>query len=163
VAVLNEFEQRMVASIAEHGWYAMHVLADGDFPGFTYSIGFWESANAPEFLIYGLPKKLMHSMLWEMFRQLKAGRRVRDGEPISDLIEGFDCIMRPIHVSHIREHIGSALWYQRHRLGNDRGLQAWQIFWPGKEQKLFPWEAGCNEDVRGWQPLLYLPKEQGVG
>ena len=72
--MLNAIEQRIVAGIAEHGWYGIHVHEDGDFPGFSYSIGFWESVGAPEFLIYGLPKGLMHSMLWEMFRQFKAGR-----------------------------------------------------------------------------------------
>jgi hypothetical protein len=158
MTMLNAIEQRIVAGIAEHGWYGIHVHEDGDFPGFSYSIGFWESVGAPEFLIYGLPKGLMHSMLWEMFRQFKAGRPLTDGGRISDLIEGFDCVIRPIHESRIREHLVSALWYQRHKLGDDSGLKGWQVFWPGKEQRLFPWEAGCSEDVRAWQPLLYTPK-----
>jgi Domain of unknown function (DUF4262) len=159
---LNAIEEGIVAGVAKHGWYGMHVLADQDFPGFTYSIGFWESVGSPDFLIYGLSKNLMHSMLWEMFRQLKGGRRVEDGARVSDLIEGFDCIVRPIHESRLREHLGSALWYRRHKLGDDSGLQGWQIFWPGREQGLFPWERGCSEDVRGWQPLLYLPDANGL-
>lgn len=152
----------MVDGIAEHGWYSMHVLAERDFPGFTYSIGFWESIGTPEFLIYGLPKQLMHSMLWELFHQLKAGRPIEDGARISDLIEDCDCIIRPIHESHIREHLGSALWYQRLKLGDDGALRGWQVFWPGKQQRLFPWEAGCIADVRQCQPLLYLPYEKGI-
>lgn len=162
MAVLTDLEQKMVEGIAEHGWFSTHVLEEGDFPGFTYSVGFWESVGAPEFLIYGLPKGLMHSMLWELFRQLKAGRSVEDGARVSELLEGFDCIMRPIHESHVREHLGSALWYQRHKLGTDSGLTGWQIFWPGKEQGLFPWEPGCADIVRSWQPLLYLPDENGL-
>jgi len=159
---LNDFEQRMVDSIDQHGWFGLHVMAGGDLPGFSYSVGFWESVGAPEFLIYGLPKDLTHAMLWEMFRQFKAGLAIADGERVSGLLEGFDCIIRPVHPSHFDEHVGSARWYRRHRLGDDAGLQVFQIFWPGKQQGLFPWEPGCDPAVRDCQPQLYLPDEAGL-
>ncbi|MEQ1784283.1 MAG: DUF4262 domain-containing protein [Hyphomonadaceae bacterium] len=162
MTVLNAIEQQMVDGVAEHGWFGMHVMAEGDFPGVSYSIGFWESIGAPEFLIYALPRKLTHSMLGELFRQLKAGRTLTDGGRISDLLEGFDCIVRPMHVSHFPEHVGSALWYRRHKVGNADGLNVWQVFWPGSQQGLFPWEPGCAQEVREDQPLLYLPKETGL-
>ena len=152
----------MVDGIAEHGWYGMHVMAEGDFPGFSYSIGFWESIAAPEFLIYGLSRELTHSMLWEIFRQLKAGRTLTDGGRISGLLEGFDCIARPVHMSHFDEHVSSALWYRRRKLGSSGGLEVWQMFWPGTRQGLFPWEPGCATQVIDHQPLLYLPKETGL-
>lgn len=159
---LSKLEQDMVDGIAEHGFFSMHVLAEADFPGFTYSIGFWESVSAPEFLIYGLPRSLMHNMLWELYRQIKGGLRIEDGARVGDMLEGFDCIIRPIHPSHLRKHVGSALWYRRLKQGDDKELRAWQVFWPGTQQGLFPWEAGCVEEVRQLQPLLYLPDETGL-
>lgn len=159
---LDKLDQDMVDAIAEHGWFGVHVLEEEGLPGFSYSIGFWESVGAPDFLIYGLPKDLTHSMMWELFRQLKAGLAVEDGARVSNLLEGCDCIIRPIHESHFREHLGSAIWYRHFKLGHRDGLRAWQVFWPGRQQGLFPWEPGCDATVRVLQPPLYLPDEKGI-
>lgn len=41
-------------------------------------------------------------------------------------------------------------------------LQAYQVFWPGAVQGLFPWESECVDEVRELQPLLYLPRVTGL-
>lgn len=153
---LKPYFQKMVDSIAEHGWYAISVLADDKGPGFTYSVGFWEALNAPDVIIFGLPSKLMHNMLWEVFRQVRDGRAMTDGARWSGLIEGFDCISRPVHNSQIPNHMLSSSWYKEYRTGSE-DIDAYQMFWPGKNDGLFPWEPGCAEIVRDSQPALYLP------
>jgi hypothetical protein len=152
---------RLLDDVAEHGFHALHIFAEGDEPAFSYSIGFWETLNAPEVIIFGLRRELMHSMLWEMFRQVRAGKVLADGDKWSDLIEGFDCVSRPVHPDWISEYFGYGLWHHRYREG--RGdLKAFQIFWPGARQGLFPWDAGCDQFVRDQQPSLYLPRIVGI-
>ena len=162
--MLTEFQQNIVDGVIEHGWYTVGVFADQDGPSFNYTIGFCETLGAPEFVICGLPNKLMHSMLWEAFRKIKSGAmQVKDLARWSDLIEGFDCISRPVHASHIGpNYFASSLWYRKHRSGVPVPLSGFQLFWPSSTTGLFPWEAGCSEEVRKLQPQLYLPKATGL-
>ena len=99
----------------------------------------------------------MHSMLWELFRQLKAGKPIADGTRWSGLIEGFDCISRVVDPTNIkRDYLNSAMWFWEHSKG--AGLvPVYQIIWPGAGDGLFPWEEGCADLVREYQPPLYLP------
>lgn len=160
--MLDAADQELVDNVQEHGFHSMGVHADTEVPGFRYSIGFWETLGSPEVIIFGLDLKLMHNMLWEMFRQIKSGARLADGARWSELIEGFDCISRPVHPSQMREHFGYALWYRRYRKQNVQDLQAYQLFWPGRQQGLYPWDPDCVQEVRDHQPTLYLPREIGL-
>lgn len=155
---LSAADQKVLDNIDEHGWSCMHVgEGRSGEPNFSYSIGWWAAAQAPECIVFGLPKNLQHSVLWEVYRQVSAGLKLADGLRVRDLIEGFDCVVRPVHETQMPEYLGFAGWYRHRQLGSAEGLKAFQIFWPGKQQRLFPWEQDCNEDVRRWQPLLYLP------
>jgi hypothetical protein len=49
------------------------------------------------------------------------------------------------------------LWYYRYRGKLDQ-FKAFQIFWPGKLDGLFPWDDGVDASVMAVQPLLYFPK-----
>lgn len=156
---LDPDDQRLVDQIEEFGFFSQGVFAEGDQPAFRYSVGFWETLKCPEIIVFGLPLDLMHSVVWEMFRQITAGKALADGALWSDLIEGHDCVSRPVHPSQIREHFGFALWYRNFRTGSVEGLDAYQLFWPGKLQGLYPWQDGCDQTVRDCQPALYLPRD----
>lgn len=166
--MLTDYEKDIVRNVAEHGWFCVCVGVPAsdpsNKPSFAYSVGFWETLRKPELIVFGLPLKLMHSMLWEAFRQLKAGTaQMNDGERWSNLIDGFECISRPVHQSQIRrETFNSALWYRRHQAGGSDDLSAFQLFWPGKVNGRFPWEADSSESVRELQPQLYLPRSVGI-
>jgi len=83
----SEFEVNMLATIEEHGWFCMSVFdPDGKQPEFSYSIGFSKTLDAPEFIVFGLNRELRHSMLWEVFRQIKAGAEPDEGKAWSDLL-----------------------------------------------------------------------------
>lgn len=159
---IDKYDQKMVDAIEKHGFFGQGVLADKESPAFRYSVGFWESVKAPEVIIFGLDLNLMHDMLWEMFRKLRGGRRLEDGARWSDLIDGYDCVSRPVHPSQMREYFGYALWYRRYRNQPKEVLSAYQLFWPGVNQRLYPWERDCDQLVRDRQPRLYLPRETGL-
>jgi hypothetical protein len=155
---LDPYERDLLDNVEKFGWQCISVAADDGAPSFSYTIGFWESLCTPELVIFGLDFDLMHAMLWEMYRHLKAGAQLADGArwPI---LEGFDCISRQVHASNVQpDYLNSAIWY-RHLKTGDESLEVFQLFWPSAEQGLFPWEEGCDPLVGACQPLLYLPAD----
>ena len=156
--ISDDYEKKLLRNIEEFGWQATSVFdPKGEDPNFTYSIGFTSTLEAPEFIVFGLPSDLMRSMLWEVFRQIEAGRAISDGDRLSGLLEDFDCVVREVHPDNIKpEYLNSAIWYW-HRTGNEGLPPVFQVVWPGKNDGLFPWDVACPEIVRELQPPLYLP------
>lgn len=152
----NEFESKLFKIVEEHGWQFNFVFdPDGEEPDFGYSIGFASTLNAPEFIVFGLPKELMQSMLWGVFRQIEKGAPVHDGAIWEDLLEGFSCVSRKAsHPNLYKEYATSANWYWK-QLGNNEPPEVYQLVWPGAQQGLFPWEEGCDQYVINMQPKLW--------
>lgn len=156
MATYSDYEQRLVANVDRFGWQATHVFdPDGAEPNFTYTVGLAVSLKSPEFIVFGLPKSLMHSMLAEVQRQIADGRKVEDGQRWTGLVEGFDCIgRRATHPALFTDFAVSAQWFW-----NDRGHagvpEVMQIVWPSAVSGLFPWEPGCAQSVIDDQPRLW--------
>jgi len=156
VSALTDYEKKIIENVEGHGWYATGVFdPEGEAPNFTYSTGFSKTLNAPEFIVFGLDLNLMHNMLWEIFRQLKAGTIPEDGKRWRDVLEGFDCVSKKVVFPEIHEeYTRSADWFWK-RNGNTKPLEVYQLVWPGAQQGLFPWEEGCDPYVISQQPQLW--------
>lgn len=152
----NKFEKDMLAKIEEYGWFAMQVFdPDGKDEPFTYSIGLTQTLNSPELIVFGLPKALMHDMLWQVFRQIKAGASVEHGKRWADIIEGYECVtVEATHPDLFKEYATSANWFWKDR-GNEGHPPVFQLVWPGTGHRLFPWDEGCSQDVIDAQPKLW--------
>ncbi|WP_235535637.1 DUF4262 domain-containing protein [Sphingopyxis sp. Root1497] len=153
---LDASEQKVVDDIRDYGCSVMHVFdADGDLPEFSYSIGFPETVEQPEVIVFGVKREVRHFMINEIQRQCVEGLKLQDGLRISGLIEGWNCVAKYVtDAGAIREHFGWALWY--HDAQRDAAMHdAFQIVWPGAEQGLFPWEPDCDPIVMERQPALY--------
>jgi len=156
VSELSAFEQRIVADVEQYGCHVLHVFdPDGVEQNFSYSIGYPVSVAQPEVIVFGLDRKLMHSMINEVHRQCRDGLAMEDGLRVPDLLEGFDCALRAVRPDNIvAEYFGSAMWF--HRTQTDHPMKgAFQIVWPGAVNGLFPWDAGVSQDVIDAQPALY--------
>lgn len=156
MAQYNEFETDMLAKIDEHGWFGMSVFdPDGELEPFTYSIGFTETLNSPEVIVFGLPRALMHDMIWQIFRKIEAGETLEHGKRWFDIIEGYQCVtMEATDPSLFSEYTISAKWFWND-CGNNGNPKVFQIVWPGVKERLFPWDAGCSQDVIDAQPALW--------
>jgi hypothetical protein len=98
---------------------------------------------------------MMAHMIGTLSDECRAGLRMEDGKPIEGLLEGHVCIPRAVKPEHIViDYFNSAMWYQRRQTGTDM-TEAFQIVWPGAKTGLFPWDAGCADEVRALQPALY--------
>ena len=155
----SDYENKIVSTVEEHGWFCSHVFdPDKEEPDFSYSVGFTETLNCPEFIVFGLPHELMHSMLWSIFRDIKGGITPYDDRVWSNLLKGFDCVIKKVHSDNIpMNYLNSARWYWNLHLGKSELLQAYQIVWPGAASGRFPWDENCPLEVIEMQPPLYLP------
>ena len=128
---------------------------EGINPDFTYSTGFTKTLGSPEVIVFGLDRKLMHSMIWNAFRDIQKGATLKDGGRWADLLEGFDCyVKRAEHAELFTEYAVSADWFWRH-MGHEGHPEVFQIVWPGAQQGLFPWDEGCDPYVISQQPKLW--------
>ena len=157
--MLEPSEQRVVEDIAAHGWHCTIVPEDEEGPGFAYSIGLHDTLGAPDLVVFGLKHKLMHTLIWQAFHQIREGRKIEAEARFSGLIGDFDCILKPVHPSWHREYFGYGLWCHDYR-NKLAEFRVFQIFWPGKLDVLYPWQDGANELVAWSQPLLYFPKTE---
>jgi hypothetical protein len=155
----GEYERNILATIEEHGWFCTSVFdPKGANPSFAYSVGFTKTLNCPEFIIFGLDLKVMHSALWSVFRQIEAGKTPEENQRWSDLLEGFDCVSRRVHPTNIvREYLNSAMWFWSGPDKRGSDVPAFQLVWPSSATGLYPWDADCAQIVRDHQPPLYLP------
>lgn len=149
--------QAIIDNVERFGVAVMHVAADDPrSPSYSYSVGFEHTLGAPEVLVYGLDRELAQSMINEIFRQCREdGLLLADALRIGNLIEGYDCMARPIDDPRARAgHFGFANWFRRRNGEGDLG-RAMQIVWPDPKTRAFPWEEGCGFDVENWQTQLY--------
>ena len=154
----NEFEANMLAKIEEHGWFCMSVFdPEGKKPEFSYSIGFSKTLDAPEFIVMGLNNELRHSMMWEVFHQIKDGAVPAEEMRWSDLLEGHECASKETtHPQLFTEYATSADWFWKEQ-GRTGHPQVFRLVWPGAVNGLFPWDEGCSDDVIDDQSALWLP------
>lgn len=161
---LDEDEALVLHNIERFGWHGEWVAAERGQPQFVYSVGFPETLGVPEFIVFGLEHRVMHEMLWGVFRQIRAGAQPATGVRWPGLIPGvaFDCVSRPVHWSQLPNgHFGRAGWRHVMRGGDIVAFEGVQLFWPSRKEGLLPWENGCPDVVRDLQPRLDLSEIVG--
>jgi len=149
-------DRRVLDDIAAYGWHSQHVFdPELTTPNFTYTVGFTQTLDAPEFIVFGLHRDEMHSMLAEVFRQIKAGRKVDGGQAWQGLSPDFDCIgKKAAHEALFTLYMPVADGFWKHQ--GHRGYPAVvQLVWPGWLDGLYPWDEGCAASVIAAQPKLW--------
>ena len=155
---MKDYEREVLAAIEEYGFYSSGVFdSDGELSNFAYTVGFPTSLGCADCVVLGLDLKVMHHMLWQVFHQVKAGKALEHGTEWGGLLAG-NYVCRSIRVSvdiMLDEYrLRSAEWYWRDELKRDAPFEAYQIVWPGTQQRKYPWDEGCAQQVIDAQPLL---------
>jgi len=162
---LNDYEDNILKNVDEHGFFVNSVFdPEGVNQSFSYSIGFPSSLKCPDFIIFGLPMKLMHGMLWDIFHQIKDGKTAEDGAQWSKLLDGdYVCVSKRVHpTNYVRDYLNSAIWYHKHLGCSLDDFSAFQLVWPGTKNKKLPWEEGCASSVIEAQPPLWLEQVEPI-
>jgi hypothetical protein len=154
--IVTDEEKRILDSVEAHGWYAAHRFdPELETPNYTYTVGFSQTLNAPEFIVFGLHRDVMYDMLASVYAQIRAGRKLEDGQVWKGLHEDFDCTARKVsHDEAFGKYAVLADWlWTRNGHGGHPALI--QIVWPGLIDGLYPWDTGCRENVKEAQPQLW--------
>ncbi|WP_045826881.1 DUF4262 domain-containing protein [Teredinibacter turnerae] len=130
-------------NIQKHGWQCQHVFdADGEKEEFSYSIGFEESFDHPEIMIFGLKRETMHSILSNIASDLKEGRKFKEGVRTIDVLSGeFEVIFKSVNEEFLPEYAGIATRFY------NKPFRMMVMFWPDKYNVL-PTEVGCKLTVQ---------------
>ncbi|MEZ5997420.1 MAG: DUF4262 domain-containing protein [Hyphomonas sp.] len=154
--IVIEEERRILESIEVHGWYGVHMF-DPELatPNFTYTVGFSQTLNAPEFIVFGLHRDIMFDMLDSVFRQIKAGRKLKDNQVWKGIYEDISCVARKVSAKDVfTDYAVMADWFWK-RGGNQGHPGLFQLVWPDWLRGHYPWDEGCREGVMAAQPKLW--------
>ncbi len=108
--VMDLAEEKALADIERVGCHVIHVLAEGDLPPFSYSVGIQRSAAAPEVIILGLKREISHSLVNEYNERVRDGERFVAGAFYAGFLENFDVTFERVDRRHYREHLGWDRW-----------------------------------------------------
>ncbi|TKB57888.1 MAG: DUF4262 domain-containing protein [Nitrospira sp.] len=141
-------EQKALDDIATHGCHIINVLAEGEQPEFSYSVGIQQSTQRPEAIVIGLKHPIAMFVINEYNSRLKAGETFAVGKFYSGFIEGFDCYIEQVHKKHYREYFGWDIWLYK---GTD--FEVIQFVYPST-QGIWPWDNESTGWFKNWQPIL---------
>jgi len=132
-------EDQLKNNIEQHGWQCQYVFDKNEF---SYSIGFEESFNHPEIMIFGLNKDTMHALLSDIADEIKQGRVFEPNTKTGDILSGdYEVIFKPLKADMYSEYAGIATRYY------NKPFRVLVMFWPDKNNVL-PTEPNCELTVQ---------------
>src|SRR5690349_891478 len=121
---LDASEQAFVAKIREHGWFRTNVFGDEQGPGFSFSTGFWVSANHPELMIFSTKSETAHDIFWDLFRDAKSGKSLSVRRRTYAVFANLPAYAFPVGKKYYRDFLGWSRWFY----GSD-AFRCLQIVW----------------------------------
>ena len=146
--MLDQQEQNCLDMIEKHGCMIMHVMAEGDLPRFSYSVGIGKTHGRPDVVVNGLDQDLSHSIINDYQQRLQEGEVFEAESFHDDFLEGFPVFFLPVDRKHYREHFGWNRW-----LYKDDDFDMLQIVVP-TTSGAWPWDDKAPPAYLQQQPLL---------
>lgn len=141
-------EQKALGDIEKYGCHVLQVMAEGEYPPFSYSIGIYKKLGKPEMIVVGLKESLAGSIINQYNARLKDGEEFVPGGFYSGFLGGFDCTFEKVHQKHYREYMGWARWLY----GGDN-FEVFQLIYP-TTSGIWPWSPEAPEGFIKWQTIL---------
>jgi hypothetical protein len=149
---LSALDAKVLREIHTDGWQITGVLAreQDKGPDFAYSIGFFHSLGHPEVILFGLPLDTCMRAVNVIGIDVQNGMTFEADRTYEGILQRpHRCCFKEVDRKHYREHVGYALWFYE-----VDPFPLLQCFW-SDERGRFPWNEGCSEYCREWQPLLF--------
>ena len=157
-AVMDAYDLRCANIIAEYGWMVQFVGAGEDEPHFAYSVGYTETLDSPEILIFALPPEASTYYINDIGEQIKDGLVLEAGGfvPMRSGRPGVAYQFAVIPILNSRADLTMANRF----FGNENeALPALQLVWPDANGR-YPWHddwsGGAAIPIRGPIPAEYL-------
>ncbi len=125
--------------ILKFGWQFQWVFdSNNELESFCYSIGFEESYNHPEIVIFGLARETSKIILSELATEVKNGKVFTPNQRNSDVLSGgLEVMFKEIKPSTFSEYLGIAKGFYK------RPFKAYVMLWPDKSN-ILSIESGCS-------------------
>jgi len=144
----DDGERNFVSNIREHGWFRTNVFAEAEFPGFSYTTGFWVSLRRPEIITFSLRSETTHDIYWDIFRDARGGIEIPIGRRTNEIFANNPAYVFLVAKKRYPEYLGWSRWFYG---GDD--FPCLQLVWPDRAG-LFPWDSGADEAFLSSQPDL---------
>jgi len=150
---LSALDAKVLREIHTDGWQITGVLAreQDKGPDFAYSIGFFHSMGHPEVILFGLPLDTCMRAVNVIGIDVQNGMHFEADEVYQGILQApYRVCFKEVDRKHYTDYIGYALWFYE-----ADPFPLMQCFW-SDERGRFPWDEGCADYCRAWQPPLYL-------
>ncbi|MBF5038237.1 DUF4262 domain-containing protein [Methylophilus sp. 13] len=145
---MDAAEKQALENIERYGCHILHIMAEGESPPFSYTVGIQRASNAPELIVIGLKQPIAHFILNEYNRRVREGERFSDGQFSSGFLEGFDCLFREVDSVNYREYLGWGNWFY-----GRESFKTLQLIYPNTSG-VWPWQSEADQWFKSWQPSL---------
>jgi hypothetical protein len=142
---LNETDERTIAHVETFGCEVVQIKRSNAGPGWSYTLGVYDTCSKPELITVGLRESTAHFLLNESVKRLRNGINLAEGRH-RELVGEVECEFRPVDPKWVRHLMDWAIWYY-----DGAEFPVLQAVYPDLENR-FPEETGFDEAFR--QPLL---------
>jgi hypothetical protein len=147
--IMDKSEKKAQSDIKKYGCHILHVVEEGEYPRFSYSIGIQKNTGQPEIIITGLNQEIAHWMINEYNNRAKAGEKFLPNKYYSGFLDNFDVTFRKVEKQHYPEYLGWARWLYK---GDD--FKVFQLIYPSTSG-VWPWDHEAPNDFTRFLPKLY--------
>ena len=148
---MDAIEKKLREDIQQNGWHVLNVSPDRGHPPHSYSIGLFATFEHPEIVIFGLPGATAQKLIDVLADDVKEGESFEPGCRYSHVLKGYDVMFVRVAPETYQKHFGRALDYY-----GSVSFPVVQMVWPDRNG-LYPWESGCDPEIRKLQPVLSRP------
>ncbi|HWE82785.1 MAG TPA: DUF4262 domain-containing protein [Gaiellaceae bacterium] len=161
--------------VARVGWSSIGVFPtvdDDQTQQFMYSIGLPTTLDHPELIVYGLPYRQAHAVLFSAIEEIRRGAKLEPGTKTPNVLEGYDVLIRetdPLTAPHTFAVVWSAVAAAGPAIQGaaepeprivDAVPPIVQVVWPDNEGR-FPGDPDCDPaTVADQEPVLYDRTEE---
>ena len=144
----DESEQRVIDDVANYGCHCVHIMADGEQPPYSFTVGLFQSFGHPELIIFGLKSETSHQILAIVADAAQVNTPLDLAQPTDALLNNYSCCFSKVPLTQYHDHVGFCRWYYG---GN--AFPLYQIVWPS-QNGLFPWHHQATSEFRAIQPVI---------
>lgn len=144
----NEPEPLVLKNIEKYGFHINQVMAEGEFPPFSYSVGIDTSFQKPNLCVIGLKEPIAMFVINEYVILLKEGKQFETGKLYSDFLENHDICFEIVSEKYYEDYFGRAIWHY-----NSLQFKMLQLVYP-TTSGIYPWTPNAPKDFLEWQPVL---------
>lgn len=149
----DDFDRKLLADVASHGWHLVGIDDDPEGPGYVFSVGMFHTLGHPEICMFGLSStKTMGQIINGIGDLIRSGQSFDDWKESQDVLAGYLCMFRHVDPTSYREYFGYALWFYE---GPEFPML--QCVWPDKQHR-YPWDSNFDSRMVQPQPVLAQKK-----